>query len=161
MTGDGALSPKAKARQLGIVVGFIRKNFWLLKKVSDSAIADLGLTASMRAILEYIHLNGAHSVPQIAAAKHVARQSIQELVDALMESELVEAIPNPLHKRSPLIGMTNKGEQMFAIVRSRDDALLTAAASTISMPDLDATNRALQALFDHLESSVQPGEAAN
>ena len=143
MTGDGALSSKEKARQLGAVVGLIRKNFWLLKKVSDSAIADLGLTASLRAVLEYIHLNGAQTVPQIAAAKHVARQSIQELVDALLEGGLAEAIPNPLHKRSPLIGMTTKGEQLFAVVRSRDGMLLTAAASTISTPDLDATSRAL------------------
>jgi len=74
--------------------------------------------------MEHLHEHGPATVPQIAAAKSVRRQSIQELVDRLGDHGLVTLASNPAHRRSPLVALSKKGRLLFAQVRARDARLL-------------------------------------
>lgn len=78
------------------------------------------ITMGMRAVLEFILLNGASSVPAIARSRRVTRQHIQVLVNGLLEHEAVELVDNPAHKRSPLVSMTTRGKKTIERMRRRE-----------------------------------------
>lgn len=156
--------PQASSRAndpqvLGDVVILVRNAFQLLRKTSDHSLADLGLTASMRAVLEHVHRNGPQSVPQIAKAKHMARQSAQELIDPLVERGMLEALPNPRHKKSPLLDMTEKGRQIFATINERDRAMLADVAASLPELDLAAVRHSLDQLCACLERALPENES--
>ena len=134
------------------VVKLIRRNFWLLKAVSDQAIEDLNLTASTRAILEHLDEFGSCTVPQIAQHKTVARQSIQALADQLHGLGYIDYVANPKHKRSQLLEMTKLGKNVYTKVRKRDLALLREVAQATDKKETEFTKRMLQALNRKLKS---------
>jgi DNA-binding MarR family transcriptional regulator len=141
-----------KAGEVAALVRAIRRSFQLLKTVSDDRLLDLELTASLRAILEFIDEHGPHSVPQIASAKFVKRQSVQALVDQLAACGFIEAVANPAHKRSPLFAMTARGETLFGEVRSRDAQLMAEAADWLKSADVAGAVATLDRLEDFLRA---------
>lgn len=66
----------------------------------------------------------APTVPQIGRSLGRPRQVIQRAANALIESGLIEALPNPHHKRAPLLSPTRQGK---AIKRKADACALRAA----------------------------------
>jgi len=133
-------------RTLKTIIDEIRSCFWILKTVSDAEIADLGLTASTRAILQYLRENGPQTVPKIAADKSVKRQSIQALVDQLLNDGRVETRPNPAHQRSQLIALTPSGEAVFDEVLRREKQILSGLGQRLGRVGMEATAENL-ALF--------------
>ncbi len=126
----------------------IRAAFNALKAASDAMIEDLGVTAAMRAVLEYLDGNGPHTVPQIAKAKTVSRQHIQVLADALSDRGLVRFADNPGHKRSRLLELTGDGRAVFAQIRRREAEALKGLGATFQsarLRDAVATLRELRA----------------
>lgn len=102
------------------------------------------MTAGGRAVLELLHRSGSASVPDIARRRHVSRQHIQLLVNALLSAGLVTAQDNPAHRRSPLIALTADGEATIRRMLTREQHLfqrlrlpvsdreLTQAAATLA-----------------------------
>lgn len=106
----------------------VRKCFRALANLGDALHSDVAVTSAMRAILEHLAGEGAQTVPRIAAAKSVSRQSVQQTVDGLVAEGLLEARPNPAHKRSALIALTPRGAEVFATMREREADVLSALA---------------------------------
>ena len=125
------------------MIGHVRRCFQLLKTLSDEMIADLGLTASLRAVLEHLDERGPQTVPQIAEEKSVRRQSIQALVDQLREAGLVTTKANPAHRRSVLVSLTREGGTVFAKVRKRERAKLQEILQDLEDEDLATAVRVL------------------
>lgn len=123
----------------------VRTLFHQMANATDALHIDNGITAGMRAILEMLS-GGEKTVPDMARARRVSRQHIQILVNDLIDAGLVESQFNPSHKKSSLIVMTPKGENMFAKMRSREETLLSAAAKTLSSNDIAVARKALAAL---------------
>src|SRR5690606_18141459 len=69
MTGD--------VRKVVELTRGVRACFNRLRALGDTLHEDLGITASMRSVLESLHEDGARTVPQIAKSKSVTRQHIQ------------------------------------------------------------------------------------
>jgi DNA-binding MarR family transcriptional regulator len=68
----------------------------------------------------------APTVPQIGRSLGRPRQVIQRATNALVEAGLIDAVPNPHHKRAPLLLPTRRGK---ALKRKADaNALRTANA---------------------------------
>jgi DNA-binding MarR family transcriptional regulator len=109
----------------------IRAAFHDLSSLADNLHAGEGVTASMRAVMEFIAENDAHTVPAIARAKSVSRQHIQQLADALVSAGQCEYLPNPAHKRSPLLALTEKGRGTFARMRERERETVAARAASL------------------------------
>jgi DNA-binding MarR family transcriptional regulator len=129
----------------------VRRCFQRLRRVGDRLHRDLGITASMRAVLEDLDGHGARTVPRMAEAKDVSRQHIQQIVDALRDRGLVEAKDNPGHRRSPHIVLTPAGRQAFAALRERERALIAELAGAMTEADVAGGRTALQRLLDILE----------
>jgi DNA-binding MarR family transcriptional regulator len=112
--------------------------FHTLKHWAESLHAGQHITISMRGVLELVLLEGPMSVPDMARARGVSRQHIQQQVDALLGKDLVRREDNPAHKRSPLIALTDKGRALIQNMRADElDALsgLQAGVSDAAMQE--------------------------
>ncbi len=139
----------------------IRRCFWLLAAISDDMLDDLGLTASLRAVLEHLDESGPSTVPHIARTKAVKRQSIQVLVDQLREHGLVESKENPAHRRSRLICLTSSGREVFDQIKRRERDALSALLADLDGIDLSAAAEVLARLQTALRSRHEKGTSNN
>jgi DNA-binding MarR family transcriptional regulator len=94
--------------------------FHALKQWVESFHDGPGLSAPMRGVLELLLRGGVMTVPDMARARGVSRQHIQQQVDTLLESELVERSANPAHRRSPMIALSDRGRALIQNMRARE-----------------------------------------
>ncbi|MDH3201420.1 MAG: MarR family transcriptional regulator [Myxococcales bacterium] len=92
----------------------------MLKDWNETLHSGVDVTAGMRALLELLLREGSMSVPDAARARSVSRQLIQQQVDSLLDRKLVQREPNPAHKRSPLIGLTDRGRALIQNMRAEE-----------------------------------------
>ncbi|HPA02756.1 MAG TPA: MarR family winged helix-turn-helix transcriptional regulator, partial [Chiayiivirga sp.] len=59
------------------------------------------------------------NIPQIAAAMGVTRQGVLKQINLLLDEGLVQALPNPAHKRSPLYALTALGQTTYDAIDDR------------------------------------------
>jgi len=144
-----------RATDLYRTITGIRRCFWLLATLSDEMLADLGLTASLRAILEHLDEFGPQTVPQIAREKSVQRQSIQALVDRLLALGLVRTEDNPAHRRSVLVALTPQGAATFRGIRRREAQRLTELQGALDTKGLTVTADTLAALRAALQTMIK------
>jgi DNA-binding MarR family transcriptional regulator len=78
------------------------------------------------------------------------------VVNDLLAAGLVETLPNPSHRRSPLIALTDDGARHYKLIRDREAELLARTAPAVSHADLAAAMR----LFDLLERDLAGRAAA-
>lgn len=74
------------------------------------------------------------TVPRMADRLGLARQSVQRVVDDLVESGHLELRPNPSHRRSPLVALTELGH---ATLRKLNAAAESVRAEQLRQTDLD------------------------
>lgn len=110
-------------------------------------------TFAEKGILEVLVLDGAQTVPAIARLRLVSRQHVQKLVDDLARKRLVEFLPNPAHKTSPLVDVTIEGERAYTAAASREAEILTAIAPDLAAADLRPVLAALRVLVDALRAT--------
>ena len=143
----------SQTRTIIAVTRQIRTLFQRLRQIGDAVHADIGVTASLRALLEWLSENGSQTVPQIAAAKSVSRQHVQTVADELAGMGLVEFRANPGHKRSPFVALTAKGVRRFADMRARELAMFEDLARHLDAKAAAAALKFLQELGVRLEQS--------
>lgn len=129
--------------------------FHRLRAAGDVLHAERGVTTPMRGVMQSLFDGGAQTVPHLAAIRPVSRQHIQTVVDALAERGLVEAKPNPAHKRSSLIDLTEAGYELFVTMREAEQAVLGESFAGFDLDDLIATQRVLSSLSTQLEGLIQ------
>ena len=128
-----------------------------LKALADEMHEDLGVTASMRAVLESLADEDEQTVPQIARTKGVSRQHIQVIVDALTKGAFVVLRDNPAHKRSALVALTNRGQSTFKEIRRREQAILEKLAADLPLNSLETTLKTLVVFKDILFQTIRKG----
>ena len=101
----------------------IRRLFQKLTSESNEFLTIYGITASQRAVLEFLDHKDPETLANMARAHDVSRQHIQQIVNDLLEKQLVTTIENPAHKRSFLVQRTDKGNQLFADIKKTENAL--------------------------------------
>jgi DNA-binding MarR family transcriptional regulator len=82
------------------------------------------LSASGRILLQSLQLHGQQTVPALAHIRSTSRQNIQVLVDRLADSGYVGFVPNPGHKRSDLVALTEAGRALLASANAREASAL-------------------------------------
>jgi len=144
------------ATDLVALIAATRRAFQALKRKGDALHSDLGVSASLRAVLEQLEVRGSATVPGLARAKNVTRQHIQQIVDVGTRAGLVEARANPAHRRSPLIAITPFGAKIFAEIRSRERETLSALAKALGS-DFTGRDAAIAvAALDRLTGALAP-----
>jgi DNA-binding MarR family transcriptional regulator len=86
------------------------------------------------------------TVPQLARGRSVSRQYMQRLVNALAAEGLVEMVPNPAHKRSPLVRLSERGRTYLLAMLQREVGLVARMEVPFEAQRLRDTAEALQAI---------------
>ena len=87
-----------------------------------------GLNAMQSAVLTAVaESRTPPTVPKIGRSLGHPRQVIQRAVNVLLQEQLIEAAPNPDHKRAPLLRVTAAGQ----IIKDEMDARAVAAADRL------------------------------
>jgi DNA-binding MarR family transcriptional regulator len=139
------------------LIRLIRRNIHLLTAWADRMHGDLDITASMRAVMESLDEGGPQTVPQIARAKGVSRQHIQAIVDQLVPAGLAASAENPAHRRSKLIALTPRGQDVFNEIRRREAPVFAALEAALPTDELRAANAALRRLHAFMTSLDRKG----
>ena len=117
--------------------------FHTLKQWAETLHAELDVNAAVRGVLELILLGGPATVPEMARARGVSRQHIQQQVDTLIERGLLRRQVNPAHKRSSIIGLTDMGRALIQNMRA--DELNALSRMQVGVSD-NAMSEAAQVL---------------
>jgi DNA-binding MarR family transcriptional regulator len=141
----------AKAKILNAVIHDIRLCFNLLRSLADEMHADLGVNASMRAVMECLAGGNEKTVPEIARSRGVSRQHIQTIANRLTAAKLINVRDNPDDKRTFLVSLTDPGQAVFGEMQEREAQELRRLSGAFSNRELELALNALQKLNDILK----------
>jgi DNA-binding MarR family transcriptional regulator len=124
----------------------------LLLGAGDVLSADQGLTSARWQVLGAVSLaDRPLTVPQIARRMGVTRQSVHATVNRLVRDGFVELVPNADHRRSPLVGLTERGRAQYEVIDERQIAWINRLARGIPRSDVETAIGVLDELSRRLE----------
>lgn len=90
----------------------------LLNERAGKLVARFGITGARWQVLRAISMCGdGETVSRIARNMGLTRQSVQRLVNEMVDDDILVLRENPHHQRAKLVGMTRKGMRTFDAVR--------------------------------------------
>ena len=93
-----------------------------IERAVERGLGGSGLTVRMRAVMEILGRDGAHTVPALARSLEIKRQYVQIMVDETTAAGMTERRKNTAHSRSPLIALTPTGVALIGRVRREEDS---------------------------------------
>jgi len=134
--------------------------FHRLRWVAERIYGDEGRREARRGALRGLVRYGPQTVPRLARARSLRRQSVQEVVDALAEDGLVLLEDNPDHARSRLARATARGVALVAEWDRVDATVLAAVGAGLDREALAITARTLAELRARFETDARWRAAA-
>jgi DNA-binding MarR family transcriptional regulator len=139
-----------------VILSTFRAN-GLLLAAGDLLAGDAGLTSARWQVLGAIALaQGPLTVPQIARRMGLTRQSVHATVRRLAADRLIELGANADHRRSPLVSLTDLGQERYRAMDEGQASWVNRLADGVRPSDLETTARVLGELCRRLEAD-QPG----
>ena len=132
------------------VVWLVRRLFRALAHKANENLRLYELTVADRAVMEFLYPHEQLSVPEIASRYQVSRQHVQVTVNPLLKKGLLERRPNPRHKRSSLMQLSEKGGETFTKILAKDKETVEQLFSIIPNEDQEVTRRTLDTLLREL-----------
>jgi DNA-binding MarR family transcriptional regulator len=129
--------------------------FHALKQWVETLHEGLGVSTAMRGVLEFLLRGGPMTVPDMARARGVSRQHIQQQVDALLESELVERSANPAHRRSPMIILSDRGRALIQNMQATEQNAISRLQVGVSDNAVQEASQVLAAWRAGLQRDAQ------
>ena len=123
-----------------------------LVAAGDMLMADLGLSsARWQGLGTVAAAPRPLTVPDLARILGQSRQSLQRLVNEMVEDDLLRLVANPAHRRSPHIEPTEAGRLLHDAVEARRIPWTEGIATKLGDVDATAAARALAAMRAVLE----------
>lgn len=146
-----AHSPKRKLF-LDLVLSLFRLN-GLLVSEGDAMAQSLGLTSARWKVIGVVALaSSGVTVPGIARVLGQSRQAVQRITDVMKEDGLLCYNPNPDHKRSVLVTLTDEGQEVYTALREVQDPWAIDSTDDIPVEQLESALNLVRRLinrFDH------------
>ncbi|MFJ8545998.1 MarR family winged helix-turn-helix transcriptional regulator [Streptomyces sp. NPDC093586] len=148
------LPPDELARRLTEVYDLVGPLYRRAQRSVEQGLARDGVSVGVRAVLTLLHRGGPMTVPQMGRAQAISRQFVQRMVNDAAAHGLVESIPNPAHRRSSLIRLTDAGRSTISGILDREHAVLRAVGGALTAADVTACLRVLDEMLralDHVD----------
>ncbi len=124
---------------LDLILSLFRLNGLLIAE-GDRMTSELGLTSARWRVVGAVALSsGGLTVPGIARVLGQSRQAVQRIADAMVEDGLLLYLPNPKHKKSMLVHLTDAGKRCYRLLREQQDPWALEATEEISIEDLETS----------------------
>lgn len=98
------------------------------------------------------------TVPQIGRSLGQPRQLVQRAANSLIEAELIEAVPNPDHKRAVLLRATGQGVALKREIDARADAIAEEVTGNIDADLVRQATTLLGAIRKELEARLRASD---
>lgn len=98
------------------------------------------------------------TVPQIGRSFGQPRQLVQRAANSLMAAGLVEAEPNPDHKRAVLLRPTERGVALKREIDARADAIAAQLGDGLDLEAIRQATTLLNTIRKQLEAQLRNGE---
>ena len=137
-----------------IILSIFRLNAQLLEQ-GDRLVRPLRLTSARWQVLGAIAMAGEpQTAPQIAAAMGVTRQGAQKQLNLAVAERLIESHPNPRHQRSPLHGLSAKGQSDYDAAMVLQRVWAKSLGQGLTLSELQNAKQVLVTLERRLSSVV-------
>jgi DNA-binding MarR family transcriptional regulator len=110
------------------------------------------ISGPRRTILMALDRSGPQTVAHLARARSQSRQRIQPLVNALVSEGLLEQRDNPVHKRSPILVLTSRGDALVRHIGKTEGALRAGLRVNVSKRKIAASAEVLRQVRLALEN---------
>jgi DNA-binding MarR family transcriptional regulator len=110
------------------------------------------MSGPRRTLLVMLAGTGPQTVAHMARARAQSRQRLQPLVNALVDEGRLERVDNPLHRRSPLIGLTAHGQATVRYITETEGVLRAQLPLAVSRRSLLSAARVLHRVRAALEA---------
>lgn len=135
-----------------VLIAMVYRVHGSLRSMFAGPNANTGLVLLEALALGAIHGDSAPpTVSDIGRELGFSRQSVQRAVNKLVELDLVEALPNPRHRKAPVFVTTAAGVERMALVQVPSRQLADDLAATFD----DARAQALVDELDALLSAIR------
>ena len=148
---SAALPPEQLAARLAEVYVALGPVYRKVARIVERSEPVMGMSVGVRAVLEQLAREGDRTVPQMARAQDLSRQFVQRMVHDAQASDFVELTPNPAHRRSSLVRLTEPGREAINAVTSREQKLMGRVGGDLTGEEIDATLRVLRHMLAGLE----------
>lgn len=98
------------------------------------------------------------TVPQIGRSFGQPRQLVQRAANSLIDAGLIEAAPNPDHKRAVLLRATAQGIALKRGIDARADEIAATIAAGVDAENVRTATAALRVVRKQLEERLRSGE---
>jgi DNA-binding MarR family transcriptional regulator len=152
-------SNTAHLREAGteLILEIFRLNGRLLA-AGDALVADIGLSSARWQVLGAVALSPVPlPVAHLARNMGLARQSVQRLVDEMLDDGLVRYAPNPHHRRAKLVLLTARGDMTYRAAMDRRAPWAFELASGLTSQAILFTTSILRRIRGHIDNDVTPG----
>ena len=124
-----------------------RRLFRALTEAADEALQPLGITASDRALIEFLAREpGPISLAALARKRSVSRQHIHQSLGRLRDPRWIARQPDPDDARSTLLQLTDEGRSLWKEIRAVDRAVLRRLARPLDAAKVKAATGTLHDL---------------
>ena len=140
-----------KAEQLHQLIWMSRPLMQAAEGCVENGLTGTNLTVRMRAVLEILHKYGEQTVPELAARLEIQRQYVQIMCNETLTSGFIEQRPNPRHKRSPILTLTNQGSALIEDILSKEMQIMQEMSEDLSTEDIAAALKVILFVVDGLK----------
>lgn len=143
-----------KTHQLYQLVWMSRPLMQAAEACVENGLAGTDLTVRMRAVLEVLRAEGDLAVPDIAAKLEIQRQYVQLMVNETLSSGFTKQLPNPRHKRSPLLTLTENGRALIDDVIAKEVSIMQTIGAGLSDEDVSTALNVVLEVTARLKAQV-------
>lgn len=111
----------------------------------DALAGPVGLTAAQWQVLGFLE-DGPATAAEVARRRGLRRQSVQETVNRLLRTGMLDRTPNPADARAPLLSLTRRARAALRELGAAQVAWAEEIATEVPPADLETTLRTLQRL---------------
>ena len=140
-----------KAEQLHQLIWMSRPLMQAAESCVENGLTGTNLTVRMRAVLEILHKYGEQTVPELAARLEIQRQYVQIMCNETLASGFIEQRPNPRHKRSPILTLTNQGSALIEDILSKEMQIMQEMSEDLSTEDIATALKVILSVVDGLK----------
>ncbi len=104
--------------------------------------SDPGITPTLHAALHSIETHGPITAGQLAAHEHVQKPTMTRTIQALLDRELIERLPDPLDGRVSWLRITPAGQKLLQRSRRRTDEFLAKRVKKLTPDEREVLEQA-------------------
>jgi DNA-binding MarR family transcriptional regulator len=139
-----------KADHLAFLVADLFEAAGAVRLVGEVLAGTAGQTQARWQVLSAVS-EGDRTIATAARRLGITRQSVRRVADLLVDEGLARYDPNPRHKGSPLIRLTEQGSAALAAITDASLDWRAAVAKAMTDEDIATTRATLRTLIDRAD----------